>query len=72
MKNWEHYKTNFKTIVELAVQKVVLPNNETFYVVNGLVFWKYSEALWYANQWLNQERQTQSTSGSLGILGACD
>ena len=72
MKNWEHYKTNFKTIVELAIQKVVLPNNETFYVVNGLIFWGYGEAVNYANQWLNQERQTQSTSGSLGILGACD
>ena len=71
MKNWEHYKTNFYTVVELAIQKVVL-REDVFYVVNGLIFWSYGEAVNYANQWLNQERQTQSTSGSLGILGVCD
>ena len=71
MKNWEYYKTNFYTVVELAIQKVVL-REDVFYVVNGLIFWNYDEAVNYANQWLNQERQTQSTSGSLGILGVCD
>lgn len=71
MKNWEYYKTNFNTVVELAIQKIVL-REDVFYVVNGLIFWSYSEAVNYANQWLNQEKQTQSTSGSLGILGACD
>ena len=71
MKNWEYYKTNFYTVVELAIQKIVL-REDVFYVVNGLIFWNYGEAVNYANQWLNQEKQTQSTSGSLGILGACD
>lgn len=71
MKNWEYFRTSAESMALLAVQKIVL-KEDVFYVVNGFIFFNYAEAVNYANQWLNQERQTQSTSGSLGILGACD
>ena len=70
MKNWEYFRTNVETMALLAVQKVVL-REDVFYVVNGFIFFDYNEAVNYANQWLRKERQEQTTSGQLGILGEC-
>jgi hypothetical protein len=70
MKNWEYFRTSAETMALLAVQKVVL-REDVFYVVNGFIFFNYDEAVNYANQWLRHERQEQTTSGQLGILGEC-
>jgi len=70
MKNWEYFRTSIETMALLAVQKIVL-REDVFYVVNGFIFFNYDEAVNYANQWLRKERQDQSTSEQLGILGQC-
>ena len=70
MKNWEYFRTNAETMALLAVQKIVL-REDVFYIVNGFIFFNYAEAVNYANQWLRHERQEQTTSEQLGILGEC-
>ena len=70
MKNWEYYRTDFSSIVELAVQTIRV-NGEWIYAVNGKTFQTRQAALQYAMEWLVQDKQVQSTSSKLGILGEC-
>ena len=71
MKRWEYYRMTKDTILELAVQTVSYAG-EWFYVVDGHKFRTRDMAIDYANKWLEEEKSCSTTSGSLGILGACD
>lgn len=71
MKRWEYYKKSKDTMLELAVQTVNYAG-DWFYVVNGQLFRTRSQAIVYAEKWLEEDKPSTTTSGSIGILGACD